>query len=280
MTFLYVDESGAQEHSDVFVMCGVMVDATKLRIRTHESREKIGAMLDRHPATRSELKTSSFINGKDKWASVCADDRKRLLREICTDAVRLGGKVFAIGLSLTRYADMNSRGAAAHFEKHHWLAAAMFIIGMVQKKMQNQRNNKGHTVVVVDDHKKYMSRLPEEMHAARNWYDGLYRKRQKRGGRSVWAKRTSTDRFNQIINTPFAIKSEHAPLVQVADAVAYVYRRWLELHDGQQKWDGEREYYNDLVDGLEKGRQKLGQVPKDAECVAFYRALAHERWEL
>ena len=34
MKFIYVDESGAAGDSDVFVMCGLMVDAYKLRKKT------------------------------------------------------------------------------------------------------------------------------------------------------------------------------------------------------------------------------------------------------
>ena len=34
MKFIYVDESGSEGESDVFVMCGLMVDAYKLRKKT------------------------------------------------------------------------------------------------------------------------------------------------------------------------------------------------------------------------------------------------------
>jgi len=54
--------------------------------------------------------------------------------------------------------------------------------------------------------------------------------------------RTAKDRFDQIINTAFAIKSHHSSLVQVADAICYVYRRHLELASQAEAWAGEKAY--------------------------------------
>ena len=48
----------------------------------------------------------------------------------------------------------------------------------------------------------------------------------------VWQGRAKKDRFDHIINTAFAIKSDHSSMVQVADAISYVYRRHLELITG------------------------------------------------
>ena len=60
-------------------------------------------------------------------------------------------------------------------------------------------------------------------------FDGLYQLRGKKRGKTVWLERTKKDRFDHIINTAFAIKSDHSSMVQVADAISYVYRRHLEL---------------------------------------------------
>jgi hypothetical protein len=91
--------------------------------------------------------------------------------------------------------------------------------------------------------------------------------------------RTAKDRFDQIINTAFAIKSHHSSLVQVADAICYVYRRHLELASQAEAWAGEKAYYQGLANILDPHREKLGQPP-DAPCVTFYKGLKHKDWAL
>lgn len=288
MKFFYVDESGQTDQSDVFVMCGVMVDATKLRLRTHVFGELIRDMLARYPGyRRSELKTSQFINGRGAWGKIPAVDRKEFLHDICKLAVADGGKVFGIGLSFDASREGFDRSTdLPAVDKDPWLLAAMFTMSLVQKKMQTLRRNKGHTVVVMDDNKRLMPAFSDAIYSADPWFDGLYQNkvtRRRRGGSvQVWKQRTANDRFNQIINTPFPIKSEHSPIVQVADAVSYAYRRHLELlaANATEAWDGEGQYYDELTAMLDGGRQRLGRCPPAAPCVGFYDSIRHPEWKL
>ena len=141
-------------------------------------------------------------------------------------------------------------------------------------------------MVVMDDNKRLMPAFSDAIYAANPWFDGLYQKtvtRRRRGGNvQVWKERNDEDRFNQIINTPFPIKSEHSPIIQVADAVSYAYRRRLELLDADttEEWDGEQQYYDELAAVLDSGRQPLGRCPPGAPCVDFYNLICHPEWKL
>jgi hypothetical protein len=68
-------------------------------------------------------------------------------------------------------------------------------------------------------------------------------------------------------------------MVQVADAISYVYRRHFELKSVAEAWVGEKDYYAELVAILEPARETLGQCP-DAACVKFYKAAKHPEWKL
>ena len=288
MKFFYVDESGQTDQSDVFVMCGVMVDATKLRLRTHIFGEMIQDMLARYPGRRrSELKTSQFINGRGAWGKIPAVDRKEFLHDVCKLAVADGGKVFGIGLSFDAWRNALDRSTDfPAVNEDPWFLAAMFTTSLVQKKMQILPRNKGHTVVVMDDNKRLMPAFSDAIYVADPWFDGLYQKkvtrRRKAGTVRVWKEWSANDRFNQIINTPFPIKSEHSPIIQVADAVSYAYRRRLELvaADATEAWDGEGQYYDGLASLLDGGRQRLGRCPPASPCVAFYDSIRHPKWKL
>ena len=279
MKFMYVDESGGPDIGDAFVMCGVMVDAYKIRSKTQALDDMLQDMLRRHPGQATELKTGQFINGKRGWSRVDAEVRKRFLEHVCEFTMDGGGQVYAICLSIKRVEAEASRFENP-FNGDYWLAAAMFTVGLIQKKMQKKLRNKGLTVVVMDDNRRGIPKLATGIHQARDWFDGLYqlRNRGKRGG--PWVNPKQSNRFDQIVNTPFAIKSNHSSLIQAADALSYVYRRDIELQSVAEKWLGEKAYYAGLVESLEKGRAKLGDRPRNSNCVRYYERVKHVAWQL
>lgn len=279
MKFIYVDESGARDQGDIFVMCGLMVDAYKLRKKTADFDAMLGAIFARHPGTRDDLKTKRFINGTGAWNQVPAQERKDFLRDICQLAVANGGKVFGIAFSYDRFDTAIAAGYAHPFGRSYWIAGAMLVSSVVQKKMQAVANAKGLTVFIMDDNKQEMANFSEELYTSNEWYDGLYKRRGKKRGVSVWVDPKPKDRFDQIINTAFAIKSDHSSLVQVADALSWVYRRHLELMTQVELYPGEQAYYQGLVDIIEPHREKLGQCPRES-CVNFYQDARHPGWAI
>lgn len=279
MKFIYVDESGARDQGDVFVMCGLMVDAYKLRKKTGDFDAKLEAIFAQHPGTRGDLKTKRFINGAGAWSQVDPQQRKDFLRGICQLAVANGGKVYGVALSYKHFDEASSAGHGHPFAASYWIAGAMFISALVQKKMQGVASSKGLTVLIMDDNKLEMPRLSDGLYNCSDWYDGLYQCRGRKRGKTVWKERKPRDRFDQIINTAFAIQSDHSSLVQVADALSWVYRRHLELKDQAEAYAGERSYYQELVNILEPQREKLGQTPA-APSVAFYQTARHPEWAI
>jgi hypothetical protein len=279
MKFIYVDESGSRDQGDAFVMCGLMVDAYKLRKKTEEFDRLLEAVFANHEGNRSDFKTSRFINGRGGWSTVDANERKTFLKRVCELAIENGGKVFGIGLSFVAFDAAAGNGHAQPFNANYWLASAMFTACLVQKKMQGFKNSKGLTVAIMDDNKSEMPKLSDELYKGNAWFDGLYQARGKKRGKTVWLDRTKKNRFDHIINTAFAIKSDHSSMVQVADAISYVYRRHLELKIVDEAWVGEKDYYAELVTILEPARETLGQCP-DAPCVKFYKVAKHLEWKL
>jgi len=277
--FIYVDESGARDQGDVFVMCGLMVDAYKLRKKTEGFDRMLEAMFQKHPGTRADLKTSRFINGSGGWSQVDATERKQFLTDLCNLAVDNGGKIFGIALS---FADFDTARAAGHghpFGNSHWLAAATFTSSLVQKKMQGVKNSKGLTVVIMDDNKRDMPALSEAIHKADPWFDGLYQVQKRKRGKSVWVERKEQDRFDHIVDTAFAVKSDHSSFVQVSDAISYVYRRHIELMTVAEAWKGEKTYYEGLVAQLERSRESIGRTP-DTPSIKFFEQAKHAEWKL
>jgi hypothetical protein len=279
MKFIYVDESGGRDQGDTFTMCGLMVDAYKLRKKTEDFDAKLEAIFALYPGVRNDFKTSRFINGKGGWSDVDPRVRKDLLTGLCELAIDNGGKIFGVALSFQEFDNALAGAPGCPFGACYWLSSAMFTCSLVQKKMQSAEKSKGLTVVIMDDNKHEMPKLTEALHKPSDWYDGLYQLHGTKRGQTAWFPRTDSDRFDQIINTAFAIKSDHSSLVQVADAISFVYRRHLELLASQEAWLGEKQYYAGLVAKLEQQREKIGRCPNTAS-VNFFNQAKHEGWKL
>ena len=279
MKFVYIDETGNDGKSDTFVMCGLMIDAYKLKKQTRYFDNILNEIYALNPRVKFDLKTSKFINGKDDWSKIAPETRKHLLKKICLSAVDNGGSIFAISLSMKELTIEKCNSFSFPYKSNYWLASAFFIASIIQKKMQTYSKNKGLSVLIFDDNKQEIAKLTDELHTGHEWFDPLYQIQKKARGKLIWKNRTKTDRFDQIVNTAFFIKSNHSSLIQVSDAIAYVYRRYFELLEQEQAWEGERSYIVDLFEILERSRERLGRCPKSA-CFDFYKAVKHPRWEL
>ena len=212
MKFAYVDESGGRDQSDVFVMVGLQVDAYRLRKTTMNFDHLLKALLERHPGHPAELKTRAFINGSGNWSVIPGEERKQLLRDICELATDRN-KLFAVAMSFDKFDQAKDAGFGQPTGDSYWLAAGMFVSALIQKKMQSVAGRKGLTVLVMDDNDREMRTLSDGLYNADPWFDGLYQVRGRRRGTTMWLPRTANNRLDQIINTAFAIKSEHSSLI-------------------------------------------------------------------
>lgn len=276
MKFAYVDESGDTSQSDVFVMGGLVVDHHRLRKKTEEFNILLRELFKRHPGSPKELKTKAFMRGSGGWNAVPGDERKAFLRSVCELAVDKGDKIYAIAVSLSK---CGRKKEVFPFEASHWVASGMFVACLIQKKMQSVSGKKGITAFVVDDNKAEMPKLSDAIYTPSPWFDGLYQAKATKRGKQIWVPRTHGDRLDHIVNTAFAIKSEHSSLVQVADAFCWAYRRALELVACNEEFDGEKEYYESLRKLLDEARICIGSgMPCDARD--WYKAISHDDWKL
>jgi hypothetical protein len=272
-----VDESGNKDQSDVFVMAGLLVDAYRLRKHTAAFDEMIASFLTQHPGLRKELKTKRIIDGEGGWSAVDPGHRKKFIGDVYDLAFNCA-RVFAVAFSFERFSAAAEGSFEQPFGKSYWCGAAMFIAGLVQQKVQKVKRNKGLTVLICDDNKQEMQKLSDMLHDSVSWFDPLYQKSRLKRGKTTWLELSPGKRFDQIVNTAFAIKSHHSSLIQVADAVAYIHRRHLELMGAPERWAGEKEFVTGLVGRL-PNRERLGRNP-GGPCIDFYEAARHREWRL
>jgi hypothetical protein len=278
MKFAYVDETGDQDQGDVFVMAGVLIDAYRLRKYTATFDNMIKGFLAKHPSAPKELKTKAFINGSGGWSKVDPAERKQFLSEV-SDLATECAKIFAVAFSFKNFKEAANGVHKQTFGQSYWLGAAMFVAALVQQKMQGEKKNKGLTVLICDDNKKEMQNLSDALYEADPWFDPIYQTSIRKNKSMVWKQIPDNERFDHIVNSAFAIKSHHSSLIQAADAVAYIYRRHLELKTEGEAWEGEQEYFAGLIKKFESKRERLGRNP-GGPCIEFYKAACHKEWRL
>jgi len=66
----------------------------------------------------------------------------------------------------------------------------MFVSALVQQKMQKEKRNKGHTVLMCDDNKKDMPKLADALYAADPWFDPIYQGTRKKRGAAAYGAGT------------------------------------------------------------------------------------------
>jgi len=79
--------------------------------------------------------------------------------------------------------------------------------------MQVLKRNKDHTVLICDDNKHEMQNLPDAIYIADPWFDPIYQEAENKKGPTVWKEVLAVKRFDNIINSAFAIKSQHSSLI-------------------------------------------------------------------
>jgi hypothetical protein len=279
MKFCYVDESGSRDEGDIFVMAGLLVDSHRLRSKTEQFDDLLQELFAQHPGHPEELKTKAFMRGNGGWNQIPGEERRAFLRKVCALATEKGDKIYGIAMSFAQFDQAVANSPGVPFGTNYWVSAGMFVSCVIQKKMQTVEGKKGITALVVDDNKVDMPRLSDGLFRADVWYDGLYQRREKKKGEMVWCARSDDDRFDQIINTGFSVKSEHSSLVQVADAISWAYRRALELKTVNEAYEGEKAFYDELCGELDDARITLGQTP-NCGARGFYDAIRHPEWKL
>jgi len=100
-----------------------------------------------------------------------------------------------------------------------WLAGASHIALQLQRAYETKAGNKGRTVLVFNDNKRGLSDIADLVYDPPAWTDDYYDRQKK------------APALHRLVDTPFAVKSHHVALVQVADIFAAIFLRHSELAD-------------------------------------------------
>jgi hypothetical protein len=237
MKFLYIDESGNNPSDQYLVFFALQIDAYKLKKAMKDARPLLAKVSMAYPDALKELKASSLVNGKRGWGKVDPGVRKRLFIELCGFVNEIGAEALTYVLDHSAYRSAVAAGTSPSWASTPWLTGATTMALLIQKYNQGAKNNKGLSVVIFDDNRMELPSLSDFLMKSSKDMDECYERQRK------------SEPFDHIIDTAFAIKSEHSRLVQISDACSYALRRRAELGPGGQAeaWPGEQAFIEEAT---------------------------------
>lgn len=223
MYLCYVDETGLDGESPVVVTAGVIVDGTSKLVKTN--REWVALLQDLLRSVEggmTELKSSRLYRGIGKWKHIEGNARHTRMEELIDWFV---GRSHAIALAAV---DLEVNDGRVELEglSGPELTCAFHIVLQVQRAHQGKGKNKGVTLLVMDE-SKVSGRLADLLERPPKWSEAYY------------GRKTRDDPLHQLVHTPFYVKSDRIELIQLADLIAFVYRRYVEICRFGEAYDGE-----------------------------------------
>ena len=259
MKFCYLDESGTGAEPYP-VLLGVVIDAKRARVTRDDWAEIFQVLSDSARRPIREFHAKQFYAGRGVWKGLGGAERAQTISDLLSWFCDRGHHI------------VYSAVDRAQFDKHHvdhrfsrdvrtvWQFLAFHVVLSIQKHHQAQKAGKGHTVMVFDDQVREKEHFTNLVLDPPSWSDSYY-----------GLNRNKNAPLNQIVDVPHFVDSTHVGLVQVADLMAFIFRRYLELEQGGDgsRYDNEVERVNEWMERIRpRFVPKSVVYPKKGVCAA------------
>jgi hypothetical protein len=264
--FCYIDESGTGSEPYA-VMVGVLVDAYRMRPTKEDWDALLSMLSDIVEREVKEFHTRDFYAGNSPWRDLSGEQRASVISEIFQWYAHRGHRVVFSVIDKQRLQEKFIEHPFYLTTGTLWKTLALHIALALQKANQSIKKNKGHTVMVFDEHKTDAKTYAELLLSPPDWTDSYYSRGSKQ------------NRLDQIIDVPHFVDSAHVGMIQLADCISYFLRRHIEIAEGALplRYEGEDEIVAGWVEAVfERCVASSAMYPKKGRCDAaeFFFQLA------
>ena len=224
MKFAFFDESG-KPADDVSVMAGIVIDAYKIHSTRREWIKLLSELGGIAGKQIKEFHMRDVYGGRKDWAEVPPDKRNEAIRKVLNWLKGKSGHTIVFSTTLKSAFDTRasqSCGMTADLNSR-WICEAFHLALSINKAHRKMKNNKGKSVLVFDKGSGFENKLAELLVNPPLWSESYYAKGKKE------------EPLSEIMDTSFFADSTHAPLIQLADTIAFILRRLAEIRDIKQE---------------------------------------------
>ncbi len=241
MKLCYCDESGTGSEP-IATMAGIVVDSTRMHITKQHWGNLLTVLTKSFGRTVSEIHTRNFYNGRGLWYQLDGTKRAEGITTVLNWLKDRKHRVVFCAVDKESYKQEFAKQFIPDELQSVWRFMGFHIILSIQKCHQSQRSNKGHTLFVFDNEERERVRFTDLVATPPAWSGNYY----DRGAKQ--------EPLDQIVDTPYFGDSKEVYLIQVADLICFLVRRYAEIKEGyvDEKYKGERDRLTGWVEQLRK----------------------------
>jgi hypothetical protein len=168
-----------------------------------------------------EFHTRKFYSGSGMWKNIRGDQRSDIMK-LFVDwfSERKHHVVFSV-IDKQKHEVLRKNPTFPSELNTVWKTMAFHISLALQKHFQNEPKNKGNTIMIFDEEVTEELDFQKLILNPPTWSDEYYEKGRKQ------------ERLNQIVDAPYFADSKNIALIQTADFLAYIVRRYVEIKEGE-----------------------------------------------
>jgi hypothetical protein len=219
LNFCYCDESGTG-NEPIATMVGVLVDAGRMHLTKADWCELLELLNKDTRRPIKELHAADFYAGNGVWRGMDGPTRALVITEILDWLGERHHHIVYSSVNKALYREAYHQGNVPRELRTIWRLLGFHLVLAVQRYSQPEKKNKGNTYFVFDNEVPEASRFPELIVTPPSWSDEYYGRGEK------------DDALNQVIDVPVFSDSKAVPLLQVADFLAFLLRRYAEIQEG------------------------------------------------
>jgi len=219
MKFCYVDESGLGEEP-YLIMVGIIVDAQRMHKTKADWKDLLTDLSNLYKRKVTEFHTRNFYRGIRHWRSLDGKIRSRLISIILEWLRERKHRITFSGIDRRLF--MQEKAKDSMLKRFHsdWCFVGLHLILTIQKHFQNERATKGNTVFIFDEEIRQKTHFAKLLREPPKWIHEYY------------AKDPRNTKLNQIIDVPYYGDSADVYLIQVADLISFLIRKYVEIEEG------------------------------------------------
>lgn len=216
----YCDESGVGDEP-IAVMVGVVVDASRMHLTKGHWQDLLNVLSELAGRQIVELHTRDFYAGNGIWRDrLDGPERAGVFDSIFDWLAERKHHVVYSAVLKDSYRQAFALGNIPDALNTPWRFLGFHLALAMQRCSQREPGVKGHTLFVFDNEERERIRFTDIIQAPPAWSDTYYARRKKQ------------ERLDQIIDVPYFGDSREVALIQLADLVAFLLRRYAEIESG------------------------------------------------
>lgn len=265
MKFCYLDESGTG-NEPYAIMTGIVVDAARMHVTKYDWAILLSSLSSICKRKINEFHATDFYCGNSPWRNLNGAQRSAIISAIFEWLSDRKHRITFSGIDKALFLKEKKDNKKLEVFHSIWCFLGLHQILTIQKAFQSYPKNKGNTVLIFDNEVREQTHFAKLISSPPSWIYTYY-----------CESGNPKNPLDQIIDVPYYGDSKEVHLIQIADLVSYLLRRYVEIFEGksQPKYADERQKLETWIKEISKlslpRSTRYPAVGRDESSDLFFR---------